>query len=123
VTWAAARGGLTHVVSQAGVLDLRSAHAAGLGDGAVERFLGHPPGPDDAGVDPIRQVPLEVPVWCVHGTADTIVPISQSEAYVEAATAAGAIAELVEVEGDHFAVVEPDTEAWARQLALLDTFA
>ncbi|MEJ7794098.1 MAG: prolyl oligopeptidase family serine peptidase [Nocardioides sp.] len=123
VTWAAAGGGLTHVVSQAGVLDLRAAHDAGLGGGAVEAFLGHPPGPDDADVDPIQQVPLAVPVWCVHGTDDTIVPISQSEAYVAAATSAGAIAELVEVEGDHFAVIEPDTEAWSRQLALLNTFA
>lgn len=123
VTWAAAGGGLTHVVSQAGVLDLGAAYDAGLGGGAVEAFLGHPPGPGDADVDPIRQVPLDVPVWCVHGTDDTVVPISQSEAYVAAATEAGATAEVVEVEGDHFAVVEPDSEAWARQLALLDTFA
>ena len=49
-------------------------------------------------------------------------PISQSTAYVEAATAAGATAELIEVEGDHFAVIDPDTSAWNRQLALLDSF-
>lgn len=119
VTWAAARGGLTHVVSQAGVLDLRSAYGLGLGDGAVEAFLGHPPGRADAGVDPIRQVPLDVPVWCVHGGADVVVPISQSEAYVAAATAAGATAELVRVEGDHFAVVDPGSAAWARTLEIL----
>ena len=123
VTWAAAGGGLTHVVSQAGVLDLRAAHEAGLGGGAVEAFLGHPPTRDDADVDPIQQVPLVFPVWCVHGTDDTVVPISQSTAYVAAARSAGAIAELVEVPGDHFAVAEPGSEAWARQLALLDTFA
>ena len=123
VTWAAAAGGLTHVVSQAGVLDLRAAHEAGLGGGAVEAFLGHPPGPGDADVDPIRQVPLAVPVWCVHARGDTNVPIGQTEAYVAAATSAGATAELVEVEGDHFTVIDPGTEAWARQLALLDTFA
>ena len=123
VTWAAAGGGLTHVVSQAGVLDLRAAHDAGLGSGAVAAFLGHPPGPDDADVDPIQQVPLDVPVWCVHGTGDTTVPPTQSRAYVDAATAAGATAELIEVEGDHFAVIEPDTEAWARQLELLDDLA
>ncbi len=35
---------VTDVVSQAGVLDLRAAHDAGLGGGAVEAFLGHPPG-------------------------------------------------------------------------------
>jgi acetyl esterase/lipase len=120
VTWAATRGGLTHVVSQAGVLDLVAAYDLGLGDGAVEAFLGHPPGPADAGVDPVRQVPLEVPVWCVHGRGDDIVPISQSRSYVDTALAAGATAELVEVEGDHFAVVDPDSAAWRRTLRVLD---
>lgn len=122
VTWAASGGGLTHVVSQAGVLDLRAADEAGLGSGAVATFLGHPPGPGDAAVDPIRQVPLDVPVWCVHGRDDTIVPISQSTAYVDAATATGATAELIEVAGDHFAVIDPDASAWNRQLALLGSF-
>ncbi len=120
VTWAAAGGGLTHVISQAGVLDLRAAHDAGLGNGAVEAFLGHPPGPDDADVDPIRMVPLDVPVRCVHGTDDAVVPIDQSERYVDAAQAAGADATLVRVDGDHFAVVDPATDAWTKTLALLD---
>ena len=119
VTWAAAGGGLTHVVAQAGVLDLRAAHALGLGGGAVERFLGHPPGPADDDVDPVRQVPLGVPVWCVHGRDDDIVPLEQSRTYVEAARAAGATATLVEVAGDHFAVVDPDAPAWARTLEVL----
>ena len=119
VTWAAAGGGLTHVISQAGVLDLTAAYDEGLGGGAVEAFLGHPPGPEDALVDPIQQVPLDVPVWCVHGTGDQFVPISQSTAYVDAATAAGATAELVRVEGDHFVVIDPDSAAWARTLEIL----
>lgn len=117
-TWAAAGGGLTHVVSQAGVLDLQAAYDENLGGGAVELFLGHPPGPADADVDPIRMLPLDVPVWCVHGTTDDIVPISQSKAYVDASDGA---AELVEVEGDHFAVVDPDSAAWARTLETLDS--
>ena len=123
VTWAAKGGGLTHVVSQAGVLDLRAAYDDGLGDGAVELFLGHPPGPADAGVDPVRMVPLDVPVWCVHGTADDVVPISQSRSYVAAARAAGATADLVEVAGDHFTVVDPGSDAWARQLEILAALA
>ena len=53
----------------------------------------------------------------------TIVPISQSRDYVAAATAAGARAELVEVDGDHFVVIDPSSDAWARQLALLDDLA
>ncbi|GAA4707883.1 alpha/beta hydrolase [Nocardioides conyzicola] len=123
VTWAAGHGGLTHVISQAGVLDLAAAYDEGLGGGAVEAFLGHPPGPDDADVDPIRQVPLDVPVWCVHGTADDNVPISQSRSYVAAARQAGATAELVEVEGDHFVLVDPDSDAWATTLAHLRSLA
>jgi len=127
-TWAAARGRhgfparvpVTAVVSQAGVLDLRAAYDAGLGGGAAEAFLGHPPGPADSGADPIQQVPLDVPVWCVHGREDTTVPIGQSEAYVAAATAAGARAELVAVDGDHFVVIDPTSAVWARTLGILD---
>jgi acetyl esterase/lipase len=122
VTWAAAGGGLTHVVSQAGVLDLVAAYDAGLGGGAVEAFLGHPPGPADRDADPIRMVPLEVPVWCVHGTDDDVVPVSQSRDYVAAATDAGATAELLEVDGDHFAVIDPGSDAWATQRELLRSF-
>ena len=128
--WAASRGRfeqwaggveVSAVISQAGVLDLQAAYDDGLGGGAVEAFLGHPPGPEDAPVDPQQQLPLDVPVWCVHGRSDDIVPISQSQAYVAAATAAGAKAELVEVEGDHFAVIDPDSAAWTKTLAILDT--
>ncbi|WP_395690614.1 alpha/beta hydrolase family protein [Nocardioides sp.] len=120
VTWAAHGGGLTHVVSQAGVLDLRAAYDDGLGGGAVELFLGHPPGRADAAVDPVRMLPLGLPLWCVHGRADDVVPPSQSQTYVQAARAAGDPAELVEVDGDHFAVVDPGSDAWARQLRILD---
>ncbi len=128
-TWAAARGRhgwaeavpVTHVVSQAGVLDLRTAHADGLGAGAVEALLGHPPTEADARFDPAQQLPVGVPVWCVHARADANVPFSQSEEYVVRATAAGDTAELVEVDGDHFTVIDPGSEAWRRQLAILDT--
>ncbi|WP_344734088.1 alpha/beta hydrolase [Nocardioides fonticola] len=123
VTWAGGdpQGGvLTHVISQAGVVDLATAAAGNLGSGAVAAFLGHPYGPDDRDVDPIAMLPIDVPVWCVHGTDDTIVPISQSEAYVAAATDAGGTAELVRVDGDHFVVIDPDSAAWARTLEILD---
>ena len=129
-TWAASRGRfeswqpqrvpVTGVVSQAGVLDLGTAHELGLGSGAVETFLGHPPGPADDQVDPLRQAPLDVPVRCVHGRGDTTVPISQSASYVEAATAAGADAALVEVDGDHYVVIHPESLVWSRTLELLD---
>jgi acetyl esterase/lipase len=121
-TWAGhAVEAVTHVISQAGVVDLVAAEREGLGDGAVRAFLGD--APVDAAVDPLQQVPLGVPVWCVHGTADDIVPISQSQAYVAAATAAGARAELVEVAGDHFVVIDTASTAWARTVELLETLS
>ncbi|MDT9593513.1 alpha/beta hydrolase [Nocardioides zeae] len=130
-TWAAARGRyapwspvrvpVTGVVSQAGVLDLR----AGLADPTARPNVLALMGGDDAAVDyapadPAQQVPLDVPVRCVHGRDDRIVPIGQSQAYVEAALAAGADAELVEVEGDHFVVIDETSDAWVATLALLD---
>ncbi len=127
--WAASRGRdgawpdrvpVTHVISQAGVLDLVASERDGLGGGAAAALLGHAPGPQDAAYDPRQQVPLEQPVWCVHGTADTIVPIGQSGTYVSAATAAGAQAELVAVDGDHFTVIDPLSQAWTEIITILD---
>jgi len=123
-TWAAGREApgvqVTHVVSQAGVLDLVAAARDGLGGGAVEAFLGHTPGPADAAADPAQQLPLAVPVSCVHAPDDDLVPISQSREYVDRATAAGATAELVEVTGGHFGVIDVDHPAWARIRELID---
>ncbi|MCL8023914.1 alpha/beta hydrolase family protein [Nocardioides bruguierae] len=128
VTWAAGPGGpgvLTHVISQAGVLDLAGATRENLGGGAVTDFLGHAFGDEqaDEAVDPLSQVPLDVPVWCVHAGGDTTVPLTQSRAYVDAATGAGATAALVEVDGDHFTVIDPDSDAWARTLEIVDGLA
>ena len=127
--WAAARGrferwqpvrvAVTAAVSQAGVLDLGAGHHDDLGGGAVGAFVGEPPGGYDR-VDPRRQLPLDVPVRCIHGTLDDTVPISQSRDYVRAAVAAGADARLTEVDGDHFVVIDPASEAWPMTLALLD---
>ena len=122
--WAAGRDDqvvpVTAVISQAGVLDLVGASELGLGGGAVEALLGHPATTADAASDPLQQVPLDVPVYCVHGTGDTIVPPVQSETYVGAALGAGAEAELVEVEGDHFVVIDVTSDAWRTQLEILD---
>jgi acetyl esterase/lipase len=128
-TWAAARGRfdrwpervrITGVVAQAGVLDLSAAAELGLGSGAVEAFVGAPPGPAYDEVDPTRHLPLDVPVRCVHGRDDDVVPLSQSKDYVGRAVAAGADARLVEVEGDHFVVIDPASAAWTRTVELLD---
>ena len=60
---------------------------------------------------PAARLPFDVPVVCVHGTDDGNVPIRQSERFV---AAAGGSAELVALPGvDHFAVIDPSTDAWA----------
>ncbi|MFC7488902.1 alpha/beta hydrolase family protein [Knoellia sp. CPCC 206453] len=121
--WRDAKIPVTGALSQAGVLGLRAAHDENLGGGAVEALLGHAPTDADIAYDPQQQLPLDVPVRCIHGRADDIVPPSQSLAYVTAATTAGADASVVEVEGDHFVVIDPDSEAWVRQLELLNQLA
>jgi acetyl esterase/lipase len=129
--WAAGRPGLTGTpwadpavpvtaaISQAGVLDLSQAIADDLGGGAVQALMG---GPEDERyrlTDPTAMIPLPVPVRCIHGASDDVVPLSQSVGYVEAATTAGADAELIEVEGDHFVVIDTDSPVWARTLEVV----
>ena len=104
-------------VSQAGVLDLVRAAAAGLGGGACTALLGG--GPDDvpdryAAASPAALIPIGVSVLLVHGGRDEIVPASQSHTYADAARAAGDSVEVVDLPGaDHFDLVEPEDPAWA----------
>lgn len=120
--WAGARATplvpITAAISQAGVLDFDAAIREHLGGDAVLALMG------DAGdlgdVDPIRQIPLKVPVWCIHGDQDDTVPISQSVDYVAAARAAGGTAELLQVPGDHYALIDPSTDAWTKTITILD---
>ncbi|GIG27848.1 hypothetical protein Cma02nite_04480 [Cellulomonas marina] len=122
-TTGTARVAVTGVVSQAGVLDLATAHVQGLGGGAVADFLGRPPRRDDEPVDPMAEAPLAVPVRCVHGVADDVVPPAQSEAYVARAGRLGGDAALVAVPGGHMDLVDPRTAAWDRTLGLLEGLA
>jgi acetyl esterase/lipase len=113
--WQPARVDVTHVVSQAGVVDLTTAHEQDLGGGAVAALMGAgPDSPTYDRADPRRQVPLDVPVWCVHARDDDTVPFALAEDYVSAARSAGGDATLVEVTGGHFGVIDVDSAAWAR---------
>jgi acetyl esterase/lipase len=110
---------VTAAVSQAGVLDLTAAVAADLGSAATVEFLGGSPEelPDRyAAADPVRLLPTGVPVLCVHGEADTTVPLDQSERYAAAAAAAGDRVEVTVVPGDHMVVIDVAGEAWRRTL-------
>lgn len=103
------------VISQAGVLDLTAAAQEGIGGSAVPDLLGGLPDavPDRYAVgDPARLLPVGVPLRCVHGSDDTIVPLRQSEDVAAAARAAGDDAQVLVVDGDHFTIIDPASEAW-----------
>jgi acetyl esterase/lipase len=119
---AAPRVPVSAAVLQAGVLDLTAAVAADLGAGATVEFLGGTPEqvPDRYAVaDPVRLLPTGVPVLCVHGAADSTVPLEQSQRYATAAGTAGDRVEVAVVPGDHMVVIDVGGEAWRRTVEWL----
>lgn len=110
-------------ISLAGVLDLRAAHDANLGNGAAADLMGGPPDDRWSLADPTARIPLDVPVRCVHARDDDAVPFSQSSDYVDRAIAEGADAGLIEFTGGHFAMTEPGTAAADAVLTVLDASA
>jgi len=105
-------------ISQAGVADLTAAHAQAP-SGAVNALMGGSPAavPERYAVgDPIRGVPLDLPVLLVHGTDDQTVSVTRSRAYAAAARAAGGSVELVEIDGragSHRSHLDPRGPAFA----------
>ena len=64
-------------------------------------------------VDPIRLVPLPMPVLLVHGTEDETVPVGHSRDYAAASRAAGGDVELIEPPATgHRAFVDPRSDGW-----------
>jgi acetyl esterase/lipase len=103
---------LKGVAALAAVTDLRRAHAAGLGKGAVRDFLGCEPEQCDRfyrAASPVEMLPMSVPQVLVHGTDDTIVPFEFSERFAEASGNAG----LVSLRGaGHFTLIDPRAKEW-----------
>ena len=108
---------LTGVVSQSGVLDLAEAERLNLSNGAVANLLGGPSSQFPARLriaDPMAALPLDTPVYAVHAGDDADVPLAMSTSYVDASRDGPAPARLVMVPGDHFALIDPRAEAYAR---------
>lgn len=120
--WAAARLGrapspcpAAAVIGLAPLLDLVAAQASGLGNNAVESFLGgsFAAVPDRYRLaSPRGLLPLHVRQYVLHGEADTVVPPEHSRAYVDAARRAGDDVTLLILPGtDHMAFVDPASPA------------
>ncbi|MBC7372621.1 MAG: alpha/beta hydrolase [Frankiales bacterium] len=106
----------TLAIGQAPVAGLAEGALLGLGGGAVQALLGGSPTDVPqryAAADPISLLPTGVRSMLLHSEADQLVPISQSEGYATAASAAGDDCRLVRVPGDHFAHLDPATPAVA----------
>jgi pimeloyl-ACP methyl ester carboxylesterase len=107
VLWAAGTGKIEKAVSLAGVTDLARAAREGIGANAAVEFAGPEP---PAHADPMRRLPLAVPVLLAHGIEDDRVPFDYSRAFAQAADA-----ELLELPGaGHFELIDPRTPEWAR---------
>jgi acetyl esterase/lipase len=120
VLWAAAAlnpVGLRGTLALAPVADLVLAAQFDLGDRAVPDFFGDFVRAD---LDPVLLPAPITPVAIVHGTDDTVVPISLAESYL----AAHPTARLERVEGaGHFDVIDPLSAAWHVVTAELTRFS
>ncbi len=108
---------ITTAISLAGITDLRTAWKQQLGHGAVTRLLGGTPDqhPDRYNAaSPIELLPTGTRQVLVHGTRDDIVPVSQSETYVEKARQQGDRATLIKLDHiGHFELIDSQSEAWS----------
>lgn len=116
---------LKAAISQAGVADLIMAWQLHLSSDAVVELLGGSPAtvPERySAASPAALLPLGVPQALIHGTRDTNVPLSISQAYTHAAQAAGDHAQLIVLPGvDHFALIDPSSDAWRQTVAALQS--
>jgi acetyl esterase/lipase len=120
--WAAGRRslppgspGASPRVSAARVLALAAVCDIAQAGKVAVALLGGPPSsvPDRwAQADPMRRIPLDVPVCLVHGVDDATVSVQRSRDYAAAAAAAGAPVTLIETAGEHRAPIDPTTPAW-----------
>lgn len=109
-------------VGQAPVAALAEGAEHELGGGAVQALMGG--GPDRVPAryriaDPIGLLATGVRTVLVHGSADRTVPLSQSSAYLAAATRAGDDSTLRTFPGGHFEHLDPASTAHALLLEAL----
>lgn len=114
------------VVSQAGVLELWMANWLKLSHSAALKLMGATNEEDPRRwqlADPVRMLPIGVPVIALHGKSDADVPSALSRAYTDAARAQGDPARMVWTTGDHHALITPGTTAWDACLVALAELA
>jgi len=97
---------LRGVVALAPVADLLKADREHIGDGAVQDFIG---GGVRNDLDPAHLPASIAPVTLIHGTSDTVVPISITESYFTAHPTAHF--HRIPHSG-HYELIDPQTDPW-----------
>jgi acetyl esterase/lipase len=126
--WSGLRAGpelVTRIVALAPVTDVEYAAWTGMGDGAAQDLLGGEP--DEvpsryAEADAARRLPGSVPVTLIQGDSDLQVPVEMNRRIAEGISPApgDAAFQYVELPGvDHFALVDPQSDAWSTVLRAL----
>jgi acetyl esterase/lipase len=107
---------ITHVLSLAGVLDLRRAWELHLSNDAVVEFLGGTPEevPEHyREASPAERAIPHATQKLIHGTADDSVPYEISKSYAERKKKSGENVELITLSGiGHFEIVDPGSSVW-----------
>jgi hypothetical protein len=105
------------------LLNIAPAEGFGLSDQAVVNLMGGSRvqlTEEYSFADPALAVPIGTPVHAVHSKSDADVPYDLSVSYVQRANAAGDPAELHEVTGNHFDIIDPSHEAYRVCRVLLE---
>jgi acetyl esterase/lipase len=117
--WAAGGGVLTAAVGLGAVADLGAAARDGIGSDAAREFAGD----RIAEADPVRRLPVGIPLLLVHGSEDDRVPVEHARSYVDKAHAAGDDAELLVLpDTGHFEPIDTSTDAWSEIVERLEEF-
>ncbi|MDG4806853.1 alpha/beta hydrolase [Micromonospora sp. WMMD1120] len=111
------------ILALAPVADLVEAYRRDLDSGAVAALLGGGPAevPERyAAADPRALVPIQARTVVIHGRQDLQVPVEMSSNFVTHARAADSEISLIELpECEHFGLIDPESAAWPRVLAVL----
>lgn len=114
---------LAGTISLAGANDLKLMWEVRKEDSPVANFLDGTPAEQPERYrlgSPREWLPLGVPQILVHGDQDINVPIELSRSYYVAAQAAGDNIKFIELPGvEHFALINPQSQAWAKTVEAL----
>jgi acetyl esterase/lipase len=119
--WSGLRAGpdvVERIVALAPVTDVGYAARTGMGDDAAQDLLGGEPDAEPAAyadADVVPRLPGRVPITMIQGDADVQVPVEMNRQIAErlSPAAGSATFRYVELPGvDHFALIDPESEAW-----------